>query len=110
MFEDGGAFVADPTFFASILEKDGKHDAETVKQYLYKMRSTAKDQLEMGFIDEIIEESENPHITARNVYYALSKAFIETSTHSDRKRMAIRDKRIRGLRAFTIVQEEKPQA
>jgi acetyl-CoA carboxylase carboxyl transferase subunit beta len=107
MLENGMAFVAEPYSQASILNNDANPSEEQVKYYLRQMKATANDQLRMGFVDEIIQEGENPHIMARNIYYAITKSFIELQKQSTGKRMAVRDKRIRGLRAFKIIQTDE---
>jgi acyl-CoA carboxylase subunit beta len=107
ILENGMAFVAEPYSQTSILNNDANPSKEQVKYYLRQMKSTAQDQLRMGFVDEIIQEGENPHIMARNIYYGLAKSFIELQKHSAGRRMAKRDRKIRSLRAFKIIQEEK---
>jgi acetyl-CoA carboxylase alpha subunit len=69
------------------------------------MRSTAKDQLDLGLIDEVIPEDPNPFITVERVNASIMRAYIELAQLSERRLRARRQERIRGLRAFEIIQE-----
>jgi acetyl-CoA carboxylase alpha subunit len=72
---------------------------------LATMRSTAQDQLSLGLIDEVIGEDPNPFVTVEQIHRAILKAYAELSALSERRLRSRRQERIRGLRAFEIIQE-----
>jgi acetyl-CoA carboxylase alpha subunit len=72
---------------------------------LATMRSTAQDQLSLGLIDEVIGEDPNPFVTVEQIHRAILKAYAELSELSERRLRSRRQERIRGLRAFEIIQE-----
>jgi acetyl-CoA carboxylase carboxyl transferase subunit beta len=102
MLENSMVFVAEPFSATTILYNNSNPSVEDVKRTLCRMRATAKDQLDLGFIDEIIPESKNPNLTAENIYYTLARVIIDLQKQSKRKRLKDRDKKIRGLRGFEI--------
>src|SRR5580698_6236313 len=57
------AYVAEPRSAASILYKTPNPTHDEVRITLETMRSTAKDQLDLGLIDEVIPEDPNPFVT-----------------------------------------------
>ncbi len=105
MLDKAMAYVAEPRSAASILYKTPEPTREQVKMTLATMRSTAQDQLDLGLIDEVIPEDPNPFITVERIHRSLLKTYVELSALSERKLRARRHERIRGLRAFDIVQE-----
>jgi acetyl-CoA carboxylase alpha subunit len=69
------------------------------------MRSTAQDQLDLGLIDEVIPEDANPFVTVERVHGAILQSYVELAELSEKRLRTRRQERIRGLRAFEIVQE-----
>jgi acetyl-CoA carboxylase alpha subunit len=61
--------------------------------------------LDLGLIDEVIPEDPNPFVTVERVNAAIMKSYIELAQLSERRLRARRQERIRGLRAFEIIQE-----
>jgi acetyl-CoA carboxylase carboxyl transferase subunit beta len=105
MLDKAMAYVAEPRSAASILYKTATPTREQVRTTLATMRSTARDQLELGLIDEVIDEDPNPYVTAERVHAAILRAYVALAELSERRLRARRRERIRGLRAFEIVQE-----
>ena len=105
MLEKAMAYVAEPRSAASILYKTPTPTREQVKTTLATMRSTAHDQLDLGLIDEVIPEDPNPFVTVERVHQSILDAFVTLSELSTRKLKARRQERIRGLRAFEIIQD-----
>jgi acetyl-CoA carboxylase alpha subunit/acetyl-CoA carboxylase beta subunit len=105
MLEKAMAYVAEPRSAASILYKTPNPSRDEVRTTLSTMRSTAKDQLDLGLIDEVIPEDPNPFVTVERVNAAIMKSYIELAQLSERRLRARRQERIRGLRAFEIIQE-----
>ena len=105
MLEKAMAYVAEPRSAASILYKTPSPSHEQVRTTLASMRSTAKDQLDLGLIDEVIPEDANPFVTVANVHEAIRNAYVELSALSEKRLRARRQDRIRSLRAFEIIQE-----
>jgi acetyl-CoA carboxylase alpha subunit len=69
------------------------------------MRSTAKDQLDLGLIDEVIPEDPNPFVTIERLNASIMASYIELAQLSERKLRSRRQERIRGLRAFEITKD-----
>jgi acetyl-CoA carboxylase alpha subunit len=69
------------------------------------MRSTAKDQLDLGLIDEVIPEDPNAFITIERLNASIMRSYIELAQLSERKLRSRRQERIRGLRAFEITKD-----
>jgi acetyl-CoA carboxylase alpha subunit len=69
------------------------------------MRSTAKDQLDLGLIDEVIPEDPNPFVTIERLNAAIMTSYIELAQLSERKLRSRRQERIRSLRAFEITKD-----
>jgi acetyl-CoA carboxylase alpha subunit len=69
------------------------------------MRSTAQDQLDLGLIDEVIPEDDNPFVTVERVHGAILRAYVELAELSEKRLRGRRQERIRGLRAFEIIRE-----
>ena len=105
MLERAMAFVAEPRSAASILYKTPSPNREQIRTTLATMRSTARDQLELGLIDEVVAEDLNPFITVENIHRAIMRSYVELSQLSERKLRARRRERIRNLRALPIVQQ-----
>ena len=105
MLEKAMAYVAEPRSAASILYRTANPSREQIRTTLATMRSTAKDQLELGLIDEVIPEDVNPFTTVESVSRSIMRAYIELAGLSDRRLAARRRERIRSLRAFEIIQE-----
>ncbi len=105
MLEKAMAYVAEPRSAASILYKTPNPSRDEVRTTLSTMRSTAKDQLDLGLIDEVIPEDPNAFVTVERVQVAIMNSYIELAQLSERKLRARRQERIRGLRAFEIIQE-----
>lgn len=105
MLDRAMAYVAEPRSAASILYKTPTPTVEQIRTTLATMRSTAADQLELGLIDEVIDEDENPYVTAERVHAAILRAYVSLSDLSERKLRARRHERIRALRAFQIIEE-----
>ena len=99
------AYVAEPRSAASILYKTATPSHDQIRTTLATMRSTARDQLELGLIDEVIDEDPNPYETAGRVHASILRAYVELADLSERRLRARRLERIRGLRAFHIIQE-----
>ncbi|HUX04863.1 MAG TPA: carboxyl transferase domain-containing protein [Acidimicrobiales bacterium] len=105
MLEKAMAYVAEPRSAASILYKTPSPTRDEVMTTLATMRSTAKDQLELGLIDEVIPEDANPFVTVQRIHEQILRAYVELSQLSERRLRNRRQERIRGLRAFEIIQE-----
>ncbi len=105
MLEQAMAYVAEPRSAASILYRTPNPSREQVRTTLATMRSTAKDQLDLGLIDEVIAEDDNSFVTVERVHRSLIAAYVELAGLSERKLRARRQERIRALRAFDIIQE-----
>jgi len=105
MLEKAMAYVAEPRSAASILYKTPTPSHEQVRMTLATMRSTAQDQLSLGLIDEVIVEDANPFVTVENIHRSILKSYVELSEFSERKLRSRRHERIRGLRAFEIIQD-----
>jgi acetyl-CoA carboxylase alpha subunit/acetyl-CoA carboxylase beta subunit len=105
MLEKAMAYVAEPRSAASILYKTANPSRDEVRTTLATMRSTAKDQLDLGLIDEVIPEDANPFVTVERIHGAILRSYVELSQMSERKLRNRRQERIRGLRAFEIIQE-----
>jgi acetyl-CoA carboxylase alpha subunit len=105
MLEKAMAYVAEPRSAASILYKTANPSRDEVRTTLATMRSTAKDQLDLGLIDEVIPEDANPFVTVERVHGAILRSYVELSQMSERKLRNRRQERIRGLRAFEIIQD-----
>ena len=105
MLERAMAYVAEPRSAASILYKTPNPTREEVRTTLATMRSTAKDQLDLGLIDEVIPEDVNPFVTVERIHGSILKAYVELAELSEKRLRARRQERIRGLRAFEIIQE-----
>lgn len=105
MLEKAMAYVAEPRSAASILYKTPNPTREEVKITIATMRSTAKDQLDLGLIDEVVAEDPNPYVTVERLHTSILRSYVELAELSERKLRHRRQERIRGLRAFEIVQE-----
>ncbi len=105
MLEKAMAYVAEPRSAASILYKTANPSHDEIRTTLATMRSTAHDQLELGLIDEVIPEDDNPYVTAERIHQAILRAYVPLADLSERKLRSRRQERIRALRAFDIVQE-----
>ena len=105
MLEKAMAYVAEPRSAASILYKTPSPSRDQIRTTLATMRSTAHDQLDLGLIDEVIAEDANPFVTVERVHEAILKSYVELAQLSEKRLRARRHERIRGLRAFEIVQE-----
>jgi acetyl-CoA carboxylase carboxyl transferase subunit beta len=105
MLEKAMAYVAEPRSAASILYKTPQPTRDQIRTTLATMRSTAQDQLDLGLIDEVIPEDANPFVTVERVHGAILKSYVELAELSEKRLRTRRQERIRGLRAFEIVQE-----
>jgi acetyl-CoA carboxylase alpha subunit len=105
MLEKAMAYVAEPRSAASILYKTANPSRDEVRTTLATMRSTAKDQLDLGLIDEVIPEDANPFVTVERIHLAILRSYVELAQLSEKRLRARRRDRIRGLRAFEIIQE-----
>ena len=105
MLEKAMAYVAEPRSAASILYKTPNPTRDQIMTTLATMRSTAHDQLELGLIDEVIPEDANPFVTVERVHGAILRSYVELAELSEKRLRARRRERIRGLRAFEIIQE-----
>jgi acetyl-CoA carboxylase carboxyl transferase subunit beta len=105
MLEKAMAYVAEPRSAASILYKTPNPSRDQIKTTLATMRSTAQDQLDLGLIDEVIPEDDNPFVTVERVHGAILRAYVELAELSERRLRGRRQERIRGLRAFEIIRE-----
>ena len=105
MLEKAMAYVAEPRSAASILYKTPEPTHDQIRTTLATMRSTAQDQLELGLIDEVVAEDANPFETVARVHAAILRAYVELSALSEKKLRSRRHDRIRGLRAFEIIQD-----
>lgn len=105
MLEKAMAYVAEPRSAASILYKTPTPSAEQVRTTLATMRSTARDQLELGLIDEVVPEDPSPFLTVERIHRAILAAYVDLAALPEKKLRARRRERIRALRAFEIVRE-----
>jgi acetyl-CoA carboxylase alpha subunit/acetyl-CoA carboxylase beta subunit len=105
MLEKAMAYVAEPRSAASILYKTANPSRDEVRTTLATMRSTAKDQLDLGLIDEVIPEDANPFVTVERIHSAILRSYVELAQLSEKRLRARRQDRIRGLRAFEIIQD-----
>ncbi len=105
MLEKAMAYVAEPRSAASILYKTSNPSRDQIRTTLATMRSTAQDQLDLGLIDEVIPEDDNPFVTVERVHGAILRAYVELEELSEKRLRDRRQERIRGLRAFKIIQE-----
>jgi acetyl-CoA carboxylase carboxyl transferase subunit beta len=105
MLEKAMAYVAEPRSAASILYKTPNPSLDQIRTTLATMRSTAQDQLDLGLIDEVIPEDDNPFVTVERVHGAILRAYVELAELSERRLRGRRQERIRGLRAFEIIRE-----
>jgi acyl-CoA carboxylase subunit beta len=105
MLEKAMAYVAEPRSAASILYKTPNPTRDEVRTTLATMRSTAKDQLDLGLIDEVIPEDTNPFVTVERLHGSILRTYVQLSELSERKLRHRRHDRIRALRAFEIIQE-----
>jgi acetyl-CoA carboxylase carboxyl transferase subunit beta len=105
MLEKAMAYVAEPRSAASILYKTPNPSRDEVRTTLATMRSTAKDQLDLGLIDEVIPEDANPFVTVERIHSAILRSYVELAQLSEKRLRSRRHERIRGLRAFEIIQE-----
>ena len=105
MLEKAMAYVAEPRSAATILYKTPNPTRDEIRMTLATMRSTAKDQLDLGLIDEVIPEDDNPFVTVERVHRSIMKNYVELAQLSERRLRSRRQERIRGLRAFEIIQE-----
>ncbi|MGD0056097.1 MAG: carboxyl transferase domain-containing protein [Acidimicrobiales bacterium] len=105
MLEKAMAYVAEPRSAASILYKTPSPSRDQIRTTLATMRSTAQDQLDLGLIDEVIPEDANPFVTVQRVHEAILTSYVELAQLSEKRLRARRQERIRGLRAFEIIQE-----
>ncbi len=105
MLEKAMAYVAEPRSAATILYKTPNPSRDQIRTTLATMRSTAHDQLDLGLIDEVIPEDANPFVTVERVHTSILRAYVELAGLSEKRLRARRQERIRGLRAFEIIQE-----
>jgi len=103
--EKAMAYVAEPRSAASILYKTPDPSHDQIRTTLETMRSTAQDQLDLGLIDEVIPEDDNPFVTVERVHASILRAYVELAQLSEKRLRSRRQERIRGLRAFEIIQE-----
>ncbi|MGH9020284.1 MAG: carboxyl transferase domain-containing protein [Acidimicrobiales bacterium] len=105
MLEKAMAYVAEPRSAASILYKTPAPSADQIRTTLATMRSTARDQLDLGLIDEVIAEDASPFVTVERIHRSILRSYVELSELSEKRLRARRQERIRALRAFDIIQE-----
>jgi acetyl-CoA carboxylase carboxyl transferase subunit beta len=105
MLQKAMAYVAEPRSAASILYKTPDPSRDQIRTTLATMRSTAQDQLDLGLIDEIIPEDDNPFVTVERVHAAILRSYVELAQLSEKRLRSRRQERIRGLRAFEIIRE-----
>jgi len=105
MMDRAMAFVAEPRSASSILYNTPEPSRDEIKMTLATMRSTAKDQLQIGLIDEVIPESPNPYETAQTIHKAILDSYVALSGLSSRRLRSHRSHRIRNSRGFEIVRE-----
>ena len=103
MLEKAMAFVAEPRSAASILYKTATPSHEQVKVTVSTMRSTATDQLDLGLVDEVVPEDENPFVTVAHLHASILKSYTSLAQLSEKKLRQRRADRIRGLRAFELI-------
>jgi acetyl-CoA carboxylase beta subunit/acetyl-CoA carboxylase alpha subunit len=89
------AYVAEPRSATSILYNKAGPTMDEIKDTLASMKATAKDQMQLGLIDAIIPNSENPYITAKRIHDDIVETLIRVGPYSARKLKAERNKRIR---------------
>jgi len=105
MMQKAMAYVAEPRSAASILYKTPDPSRDQIRTTLATMRSTAQDQLDLGLIDEIIPEGDNPFATVELIHAAILRSYVELAQLSEKRLRSRRQERIRGLRAFEIIRE-----
>jgi acetyl-CoA carboxylase carboxyl transferase subunit beta len=105
MLQKAMAYVAEPRSAASILYKTPDPSRDQIRTTLATMRSTAQDQLDLGLIDEIIPEGNNPFATVELIHAAILRSYVELAQLSEKRLRSRRQERIRGLRAFEIIQD-----
>ncbi|HEV3188352.1 MAG TPA: carboxyl transferase domain-containing protein [Acidimicrobiales bacterium] len=105
MMQKAMAYVAEPRSAASILYKTPDPSRDQIRTTLATMRSTAQDQLDLGLIDEIVPEGDNPFATVELIHAAILRSYVELAQLSEKRLRSRRQERIRGLRAFEIIQE-----
>lgn len=95
MLDDSLAFVAEARSAASILYKTAQPTRENVMDTLETMRATAWDQLDLELVDRVIQEDDDPLITAVNIRAALVAAYAELRPLSNRQLHQRRNRRLR---------------
>lgn len=105
-------FVAEPESAASILYRKPDPSREEIGATIDSMRATAQDQLELGIIDAVIKEppggaQENPLRGAELIRNHIAETAFQLLSQPDRRRLRIRDHRLRNLRGIPLVNNEK---
>jgi acetyl-CoA carboxylase alpha subunit len=78
---------------------------DQIRTTLETMRSTAQDQLDHDLIDEVIPEDDSPFVSVERVHGSILRAYVELAALSKKRLRSRCPERIRGLRAFEIIQE-----
>ena len=102
MLDYAMAFVSEPTSQTAILNNKANPTREEIIESLPGMRATASDQLELGLIDAVIEESDDPIETAKNVHLAIANAFIKNDKFLKWRLLHRRNKRNRRLKGLEV--------
>ncbi len=95
MLDDSLAFVAEARSAASILYKTAQPTRENVMDTLETMRATAWDQLDLELVDRVIQEDDEPIVTAANIHAAIVAAYAELRSLSRRQLHQRRNRRLR---------------
>lgn len=106
MLERAMAFVAEPRSAASILYKTPEPTIEQISTTVSTMRASARDQLELGLIDEVVAEELSPFATVEHVHRSVLASYVALSELSPRRLRSRREERIRNLRAFEIIRDK----
>lgn len=109
MFENAMCFVSEPRSFTTILNSEANPSLDSVKRTINTARATAKDQMDMGFIDYVISEghrnaSEHPAVTAQNLRTYIIEVAIAEFGKSKAARMKAREKKINTLGQIMLKQ------
>jgi len=100
MLSGAQAAVAEPRSATAILYNTADPSEEAIRHTVDEMKVTAQDQLRFGLVNQIIQESDNPYITIKNIYDAIATTTVRLQ--STRFRLLRRNRRIRKLGGFKL--------
>lgn len=96
MLEKAMLFVAEPQAAASILYSTSNPTTEAIMQTIKTMGATAKDQLRLGIVDEVVPEGSKDETTII-LREAIARNYVKIQSMSHGKLMQRRDQRVRKL-------------